>query len=513
MSRCRKLSIVALTGCLLLTSAAGLHAQSDAETALENARVAYQADQFEEARDQAKKASQTAARNPDVWLMLGKAHFQLGELDEALVAWRNLLKLAPNHEYGRRMVSALEGQVSDIDLRIRLASVNVSEGFVQTARADLQSLRTRSPLSLEQRRKVLMLLAEVAVLEVKGTEALAILNELTTRDAATADTLPVRLLTARAQLVTGGALTTFGLAELTKIVEEAGDTPDAQLAKLELLLHRVSRGEDGVTELAAWIEENGTLTASRRARLGLRDSVQRYLAASAAAPAPKADAELNEHDKSALTAAGHAFKAFVDVADQTALATALTTHLEKRYVAVDAFAAARSGLVLIDQMQLLDAVSAVVAGSRRRIEVAEATSEYMQIKQDVQEAVAGPEVLAKWIADHPGHPMELDARQTLVTAYLDVTRRQPAPAADAELSASDKLAIAAVGAIKSTGEVSKLVQVLSQHFRKHYFDRGAHAAAIAGVEALVPLEVPARRAPLTDVVAGMQRDIATLEYT
>jgi len=73
MSRFRKLTIVALTGCLLFSFAAGLQAQSDAETALKTARDAYQAERFDEARKFAASASQTDRKNPDVWLLLGKA--------------------------------------------------------------------------------------------------------------------------------------------------------------------------------------------------------------------------------------------------------------------------------------------------------------------------------------------------------------------------------------------------------------------------------------------------------
>ena len=165
MSRRRKLSIVALTGSLFLTSAAGLHAQSDAELALQNARKAYQADEYELARDLARQASQTDAKNPDVWLLLGKAHYQLGELDQTLGAWRSLLRLAPNHEYARRMVTALEGQATEVDVRIRHAQMLVDEGFVSTGRKELASLRARVSLSAEQRKSVLLLSVEIELLD------------------------------------------------------------------------------------------------------------------------------------------------------------------------------------------------------------------------------------------------------------------------------------------------------------------------------------------------------------
>ena len=47
MSRCRKLSTLALTGCLLISAVARLQAQSDSDVALKNAREALQAEQFE----------------------------------------------------------------------------------------------------------------------------------------------------------------------------------------------------------------------------------------------------------------------------------------------------------------------------------------------------------------------------------------------------------------------------------------------------------------------------------
>jgi thioredoxin-like negative regulator of GroEL len=78
MSRFRSFSIVALTGCLFLNFTAELQAQSDAETSLKIAREAFAAEQYTQARDAAQQASQTDAGNPDIFLLLGKAHLQLG---------------------------------------------------------------------------------------------------------------------------------------------------------------------------------------------------------------------------------------------------------------------------------------------------------------------------------------------------------------------------------------------------------------------------------------------------
>ena len=513
MSRCRTLSIVALTGCLFLTSVAQLHAQSDAEIALQNARAAFQAEQFERARDLSRTASQTDAKNPDVWLLLGKAHLQLGELDQALTAWRTLLRLAPGHEYARRMVTALEGRITDVDTRIKLAEVMISEGLTSQSQVALQTLRGQTSLSESQRQKVLMLLAEIEILHDEGTAALATINELTTRSPEIAKTLPVRLLTARIQLAIGGELTAFGLKGLSEIGE--GDTPEAPFARLELLLYRISRGEDAVADLATWIEENAALSAAGRARQALRDSMYRFLAASVAQPTPKQDAVLNDHDKSALAVAAHAFQVFVDVKDQIKLASALTAHIENRFVGTHAYTAARSGLALIDQIQLPAAVREVVSASRARIDEAEATYEYGQISRDVSATAASPDVLRQWIADHVGHPKELEARQNLVFAYLNATQQQAAPRPDAELTESDQSAIAAAGELipklKTPADVSKIVEALAQHFHKHYFLRNAHAAAIAGMKAVLPLENATRRGLLMQMLLQMQTDVALTE--
>ena len=276
MSRLCKLTTVALAGCLLLSSVADLQAQSDAETALKDARDAYQAERFDAARNLASQASQTDQKNPDVWLLLGKAQFQLGELDQALTSWRTLLKLAPNHEYAKRMVASLEGRISSIDNRIRLAAALTAQGQTKPARTELATLRTGSPLTGEQLQKVLTLQAEVELLDGKGSEALTALNELSIRSADAAITLPVRILKARAQLLVGGESTSAGLAELQKIAGEAKGAPDGSIAELELLLYRLEHGSDVVADVAAWIEKNGSLGAASRARLALRDSVTRF---------------------------------------------------------------------------------------------------------------------------------------------------------------------------------------------------------------------------------------------
>jgi tetratricopeptide (TPR) repeat protein len=512
MSRCRKLSTLALTGCFLISAVARLQAQSDADVALKNAREALQAEQFERARDLASTASQTDRKNPDVWLLLGKAQFQLGELDQALASWRMLLQLAPNQAYARRMVTALEGRMTDIDVLIRLAATQVSQGLTKSARPELVSLRSRPSLSAEQREAVQLLLVEVELLEGKGSSALALLNELSIRNPEAVATLSARVLKARSELAVGGALAKSGLSELGKIAKEAKEAPEGKVAALELLLYETEHGTDVVASVAAWIEQNGTSSAARRARLAVRDSVTRFLAASRPPIGSGQDAELTDNDKSALAAAAFAVKVFVDPADQLALAKALTEHFEKKYLVIRGYVAAHHGLDLIRKLELPEAANIVIAASQKRVDEAEAQFEYEKIHRDMNEAIVGPDVMSQWIAENAGHPKELEARRALVFAWLNVTRRQAAPASDAGLSEADLKALEAaaelVGKLKGSAEITALIQGLGNHFKNHYFERGARAAAIDGLKRLVAFETPVKHANLMITVLDLQRQLA-----
>lgn len=511
MSCYRTFVLSLLAGALALTLPSRLQAQSDAEIALQTARAALEAEQFEDARDQARKASQTDAKNPDVWLLLGRAHFQLGELNDALNAWQTLLKLAPNHEYGRRMVAALEGQTANADTRLRFIATLVSEGMTSTASAQLKSLQTRSTLTDSQRQQAWLLQAEIAVLDGKGTDSLAAINELTSHYPEAADELSTRLLAARAQLAIGGDFTAIGMGELRKISEEGKDVAEGRLAELELKLYSLAHGSNVVAEVADWVEKNPALPACRRARVGIRESVHGFLARSRT-KGPKPDAVLNENDLAALAAAAHAARVFVDPADQVALAKMLTEHFQKWYVGIHAYKAARSAVAKIEEMNLPVSAMKVVTAFSERIDEAEATKEYSRIKVDIANTHLNPDVLAEWIANHVGHPQELEARDRLVYAYLNVVRRQAAPASDAQLSETDQKVLTAAGELiaktKNVPDILKLVQHLRQHFQEHYFDRGARSAGIAGIEALIPLEVTGHRVLLAHALLDMRRQVA-----
>ena len=116
---------------------APVYAQSDAQEAFQKAKVAFENDQFASARDLLVTASQTDAKNPDIFLLLGKAHYQLGDVDKAIVAWQRTLQLAPAQAYAKRMVTALQGKVIDVDVRIQIVKSLLADYLTKAAQSEL----------------------------------------------------------------------------------------------------------------------------------------------------------------------------------------------------------------------------------------------------------------------------------------------------------------------------------------------------------------------------------------
>ena len=84
----RYLRFLSLLAGIILIPAAFAFAQAEAQKAYQEAKAAYAAGKFEEAREAAQKASQTDTTNPEVFLLLGQAEYQLGQIDEALDSWK-----------------------------------------------------------------------------------------------------------------------------------------------------------------------------------------------------------------------------------------------------------------------------------------------------------------------------------------------------------------------------------------------------------------------------------------
>ena len=90
--------VLSLAGLLLSCQAAPAFGQISPEELFRKAQAAFEAGAYIEARDLASKASKTAPESSDVFLLLGKAHYQLGALDEAIEAWQQTVELEPEEE-------------------------------------------------------------------------------------------------------------------------------------------------------------------------------------------------------------------------------------------------------------------------------------------------------------------------------------------------------------------------------------------------------------------------------
>ena len=137
MKRC--ISVVLLTVVTATLSSVAM-AQADAARAFEQGKAAYADGRFTKARDLFEKASQTDTRNPEVFLWLGKARYQLGIVDKAIDAWTKTLKLAPEEPYAKKMLETLRGQLLEADTRISLIEVMLKEKLFAAAKRECNKL-------------------------------------------------------------------------------------------------------------------------------------------------------------------------------------------------------------------------------------------------------------------------------------------------------------------------------------------------------------------------------------
>src|SRR5437588_10050731 len=105
----RKLAAAALFAAVT-AAAPRAWAQTDAAAAYQQGKTAFQAGEFDKARQFFSQASQTDTKNAEVFLWLGKAEYQLGHVNEALTAWKTTLQLAPNEPYAAGMLKARSGE-------------------------------------------------------------------------------------------------------------------------------------------------------------------------------------------------------------------------------------------------------------------------------------------------------------------------------------------------------------------------------------------------------------------
>ena len=223
----KRLTLVVLLTAMVIAGTSGAVSQSlaqaltDAQQAFQRAKAAYDTLRFSEARDLAQKASETDATNPDVFLLLGKAHYQLGELDEAMAAWNQTLVLAPKESFAKRMLEVLQSRRKDVDSRIRSIESLIADRLEAVASVECRSLLDGSkPLSDAQRAAILTLQADLAVRANQPADARTILANLLALYPKHADPVKTKLIMGQAKLRSGGEATAEGLVLLKELAAQ-----------------------------------------------------------------------------------------------------------------------------------------------------------------------------------------------------------------------------------------------------------------------------------------------------
>ena len=259
MARCRNhhswwaWPLTALSLALGVGLAPRAAAQTEAQLAVAEGRQALLIEDWEKAIQSLERAAETDPENPDVFLLLGRAHYRAGHLDEAVAAWRRTLELAPEQSEARQMLDALLGREVDVERSLRLVEQWLDQERDDAALSEIGRL-SRLALSEEQRVRLRFLEARSQFAKDADT-SLTILERLALEDPAFAAEPDFRLLAARARLQTKSQRSA-ALEDLHVLAAESSVV--AASARLELLLDRANHHEFVLDELVAWLEGAGS---------------------------------------------------------------------------------------------------------------------------------------------------------------------------------------------------------------------------------------------------------------
>ena len=345
----RLVTIILLTA-VIGASSPGVLAQADAEAAFEQGKTVYADGQFTQARDLLLKASQTDTRNPEVFLWLGKAEYQLGAVEKAIAAWTKTLKLAPDEPYANKMLKSLRGQLVDVDTSISLIETMLRDKLHSSVKVACSELLADKALTDAQRVKVMTLQSEVLLATRDFQGAQKVVRELLIRYPKLVNAAKTTLILGQAKIRTSSTFKE-GLELLEKVATDFEGTPAATSARYEIIKFNLVQAPvaAGAKELAAWINANGEHQMVEEAMWQL---VKAYLDASKQEGKPTADAELSELDKAALGTANELFKRTVRAADALKLTKQMTGHLSSHYANNGADAAAITGCQTLLKAQL-----------------------------------------------------------------------------------------------------------------------------------------------------------------
>jgi len=342
MKRC--ISVVLLTVVTATLSSVAM-AQADAARAFEQGKAAYADGRFTKARDLFEKASQTDTRNPEVFLWLGKARYQLGIVDKAIDAWTKTLKLAPEEPYAKKMLETLRGQLLEADTRISLIEVMLKEKLFAAAKRECNKLLEDQTMTDERRVRVMTLKARVLLGTGSFAQVEEAVHELLTRHPKLADPAQTTLLLGEAKMGRRGKMTE-GLLLLKKVVNDYPGTPSAVTARYKLIVFNLDQlpNPADAEKLAEWIAANPDHDRAEEAR---RQLINMYLAISKKQGIPKIKAELGKWDRAAVNTATDLLKRIIQADEALRLTRRIIKHLDSHYAKKRAYVAAVSGSELL----------------------------------------------------------------------------------------------------------------------------------------------------------------------
>ena len=338
----RSLRFLSALAGVILVPAALAFAQADAQKAYREAKAAYSAGNFEEAREAAQKASQTDTANPEVFLLLGQAQYQLGHIDEALDSWKKTLALAPKEPFAAKMTELLRAQRAGVEERIKLAEAMLAEKLYSPAYNEAEKCLADKAVPAAARAKLLTLEAEALVRVGKPLDAQKLLREVLVLYPGQADHAQTSLILGIAKLWVPET-SAEGVAILQKTAGDQPETPVAKSAQYELALFTLNQGItlEKIAVLSKWIAANPRHLQALDAKKML---ISAYVSISRQGGKPTAESKLGDADQKALALAGEVLAATVRADQAAAVLQPIFELLERHYAANGANDAAIAGV-------------------------------------------------------------------------------------------------------------------------------------------------------------------------
>ena len=347
----RKLITITILAVLAGLTPQLAQAQVDAKEAYTSGKTLYAQGKFEEARDLFLKASFTDGKNAEVFLWLGKANYQIGQIDKAMKAWSQTLRLAPREAYAIKMLRTLKGHLIKPAARIQLVKTLIAEGMYLTAGQYCQSVIRNEAATDAQRAEALRLNAQVLLETGKATDAVVALQEAAVKFPAHQDKPTAALLLGRARVLMGGKSLAPGLALLKSVVTDFAKTPQASAAQYELISVGLTQKIDaaGAAALKTWLTANADhrLASDATSRL-----ISVYLTLANQTAKPKSDAKLGTFDVQAITLTAQKIAKSIRTTDALAAHKLILSHIQTRYVSVKAYGASVAGIEMLAKAPL-----------------------------------------------------------------------------------------------------------------------------------------------------------------